>query len=96
MDGDITYYTTGAPGSQVFVLSYTDVPHYPGPEGTFPITVQVQLYEGTQEVRIVTTNYNGDGGLSTMGLNKMLWKQTLCREEIAKIGQLLTNVSHFT
>lgn len=69
-DGDITYYTTGAPGSQIFVLSYTDVPHYPGPEGTFPVTVQVQLYEGTQEVRIVTTSYNGDGGLSTMGLNQ--------------------------
>jgi len=70
IDGDISYYTTGVAGSQIFVLSFTDVPHYPGPEGTFPVTVQVQLYEETQEVRIVTTNYNGDGGLSTMGLNK--------------------------
>ncbi len=70
VDGDITYYTTGDPGSQIFVLSFTDVPHFPGPEGTFPVTVQVQLYEGTNEVRIVTTQYNGDGGSSTMGLNE--------------------------
>jgi len=69
IDGDITYYTTGAPGSQIFVVSYTDVPHYPGPEGTFPITVQCQLYEGTGEIRIVTTEMNSDGGLHTMGLN---------------------------
>ncbi len=69
IDGDITYYTTGAPGSQIFVLSYTDVPHYPGPEGVFPITVQCQLYEATGEIRIVTTQLNSDGGLHTMGLN---------------------------
>jgi hypothetical protein len=69
VDGDIYYYTTGAPGSQVFVMSFVDVPHYPGPEGTFSVTSQVQLYEGTNEVKIVTTAYNSDGGLSTMGLN---------------------------
>ncbi len=69
VDGDITYYTTGAPGSQIFVLSYVDVPHYPGPEGVFPITVQLQLYEGTNEIRIVTTQMNSDGGFHTMGLN---------------------------
>jgi len=70
VDGDISYYTTGAPGSQIFVVSYTDVPHYPGPEGVFPITVQLQLYEGTNEIRIVTTEMNSDGGLHTMGLNR--------------------------
>lgn len=69
VDGDISYYTTGAPGSQIFVLSFVDVPHYPGPEGTFPVTVQVQLYEGTDEIRIVTTEWNSDGGFATMGLN---------------------------
>lgn len=69
IDGDITYYTTGAPGSQIFVLSYVNVPHYPGPEGVFPITVQVQLYEANGEIRIVTTEMNSDGGLHTMGLN---------------------------
>lgn len=70
IDGDITYYTTGAAGSMIFVLSFVAVPHYPGPEGTFPVSVQVQLHEGTNEVKIVTTEYNGDGGLSTMGLNQ--------------------------
>ncbi len=70
VDGTISYYTTGAPGSQVFVLSFVGVPHYPGPAGTFNVTVQVQLYEGTNEIRIVTTEYNSDGGNSTMGLNE--------------------------
>ena len=70
VDGDITYYTTGAVGSQIFVLSFTDVPHYPGPEGVFPVTVQIQLYEGTGEIRIVTTQMNSDGGFHTMGLNQ--------------------------
>lgn len=69
VDGTISYYTTGAPGSQIFVMSFVDVPHYPGPAGTFPVTVQVQLYEGTDEIRIVTTEWNSDGGLATMGLN---------------------------
>lgn len=70
VDGTISYYTTGAPGSQIFVMSFVDVPHYPGPTGTFNVTCQVQLYEGTNEIRIVTTEYNSDGGSSTMGLNK--------------------------
>ncbi len=69
IDGDITYYTTGAAGSMIFVLSFVNVPHYPGPEGVFPVTVQLQLHESTGEIKIVTTEYNGDGGVSTMGLN---------------------------
>ncbi|MFN0276957.1 MAG: GEVED domain-containing protein [Chitinophagales bacterium] len=69
VDGVINYYTTGDPGSQIFLLTFDGVPHYPGPTGTFPVTVQVQLYEATGEIRIVTTEYNGDGGASTMGLN---------------------------
>lgn len=69
IDGTISYYTTGDPGSQIFVMSFVDVPHYPGPVGTYPVTVQVQLYEATGEIRIVTTEYNSDGGFSTMGLN---------------------------
>lgn len=69
VDGTISYYTTGDPGSQIFVMSFVDVPHYPGPTGTYNVTCQVQLYEATGEIRIVTTEYNSDGGLSTMGLN---------------------------
>ena len=72
IDGEINYYTTGAPGSQIFVLSFTDVPHFPGPGGTYPVTVQVQLYETTGEIKIVTTEYNEDIDVlgSTMGLNE--------------------------
>jgi hypothetical protein len=69
VDGTINYYTTGDAGSQIFILSFTDVPHYPGPEGTYPVTVQVQLHEATGEIKIITTEYNSDGGSSTMGLN---------------------------
>lgn len=74
VDGTISYYTTGAPGSQIFVLSFTDVPHYPGPAGTYPVTTQVQLFEGSNEIKIVTTEYNEDVATdiigSTMGLNE--------------------------
>jgi len=69
IDGDINYWTEGDPGSQIFVVDFNGVPHYPGPEGTFPVTVQVQLHEATGDIKIVTTEYNGDGGFSTMGLN---------------------------
>lgn len=68
IDGTISYYTTGDAGSQIFVMSFVDVPHYPGPVGTFPVSVQVQLHEATGEIKIVTTEYNSDGGNSTMGL----------------------------
>lgn len=43
IDGDITYYTTGAPGSQVFVVSFVNVPHYPGPEGKFPVSYAITI-----------------------------------------------------
>jgi hypothetical protein len=69
IDGDISYWTEGVAGSQIFVVDFTGVPHYPGPEGTFPVSVQVQLHEATGDIKIVTTEYNGDGGNSTMGLN---------------------------
>lgn len=69
IDGDIRYWTEGVAGSQIFVVDFTNVPHYPGPEGTFPVSVQVQLHQATGDIKIVTTEYNGDGGNSTMGLN---------------------------
>ena len=68
-DGTISYWTIGDPGNRTFIADFTDVPHYPGPEGTFPVSTQVQLFEATGEIKIVTTEMNSDGGNHTMGLN---------------------------
>ncbi|MFZ1609788.1 MAG: GEVED domain-containing protein [Chitinophagales bacterium] len=67
-DGDIYTWTQGDPGSQIFVLAFENVPHYPGPDIAL-VTVQVQLFEATGEIKIVSTEINNDGGSSTMGLN---------------------------
>jgi len=69
IDGTISTWTIGDPGSQIFIMDFTDVPHYPGPEGTFPVSTQVQLFQETGEIKIVTTEMNSDGGNHTMGLN---------------------------
>lgn len=65
--GTITYYTTGTAGAHVFVLSFTEVPHFPGP-ANFPVTVQLQLHE-SGEIRIVSTHIPNSGTTQTMGLN---------------------------
>ncbi len=66
--GDITYYTSGGAGTpHVFVLSFTAVPHFPGPTN-FPVTVQLQLHE-SGEIRIVSTDIPNSGSTQTMGLN---------------------------
>ncbi|MBC8047565.1 MAG: T9SS type A sorting domain-containing protein [Fimbriimonadaceae bacterium] len=72
LDGTISYYTTGVAGSMIFVLSFEDVPHYniDADPLYLPVTVQVQLYEATGEIRIVTTDYTAEAAsLNTMGLN---------------------------
>lgn len=69
VDGDIWAWIEGDAGSQVFVVAFVGVPHYPGPAGTDNVTVQVQLFEATGEIKIVTTEMNAASGNHTMGLN---------------------------
>lgn len=68
VDGEINYYTTGDPGNQVFVVNFLNVPHYPGP-GVYDVSMQLQLYEATGEIRIELTNWPSDAGTQTCGLN---------------------------
>ena len=64
--GTISYWTQGTPGSQIFVVDFNAVPHY-GVDLTN--TVQVQLFEGSGDIKIVTTEITNDGSNATMGLN---------------------------
>jgi len=67
--GVISYWTEGDPGSQIFVLDFTDVPHYPDATGEL-ISVQVQLHEDGSMIKIVTTEFNQDATTATtLGIN---------------------------
>ena len=54
------------PRSQIFVVDFNAVPHY---GGDLTNTVQVQLFEGLGDIKIVTTEITNDGSNATMGLN---------------------------
>ena len=62
--GTISYWTEGDPGAQVFVLDFTDVPHFPDATGPL-VSVQVQLHEATGDIKIVTTEFNQDASTAT-------------------------------
>lgn len=65
--GTIEYGTNGTTPNQIFIVTYTNVPFF-GANGTG--TVQLQLYETSNEIRIVTTNFDPDDGDDhTQGLN---------------------------
>ncbi len=67
--GTISYWTEGDPGSQIFVLDLDGVPHYPDATGPL-ISVQVQLHEDGNLVKIVTTEFNQDATtVTTLGIN---------------------------
>lgn len=59
--GTITYQTTGEEGARLFVVTYDEIDLYQGspPFGTDPVTFQVVLYEGTNEIR-VNVKHSGD------------------------------------
>lgn len=66
--GTVTFGTNGTGANEIFIVTYTNVPFF-GAGGTG--TVQLQLYETTNEIRIVTTNFSPDDGDNvTMGLNE--------------------------
>ncbi|MEP2024764.1 T9SS type A sorting domain-containing protein, partial [Reichenbachiella sp.] len=66
--GAITYGVTGTSPDRIFIVTYTAVEFF---TGNGSATVQLQLFETTNEVRIVTTDYSPDNGdNATMGLNQ--------------------------
>ncbi|MEO9967060.1 MAG: T9SS type A sorting domain-containing protein [Reichenbachiella sp.] len=65
--GTVTYGVNGTGANEIFVYTYTNVPFW---NTTGTATVQMQLHETTNEIRILTTNFNpGNGNNQTMGLN---------------------------
>jgi len=63
--GTIGYETQGAPGSQVFLLGFSNVPLY-GNNATN--TFQLKLFEATGVIEIHYTNASIDAGLWTVGV----------------------------
>lgn len=65
--GTITYGTNGTAPNRIFLVEFNGVAFF-GANGSG--TVQMQLYESNDEIRILTTNFNPDDGDNhTMGLN---------------------------
>ncbi len=63
--GNIHYQTMGAPGSQRFIVQFTNNPHYShGPQVTF----QIILHEGTNYIELQYSNAPSDGGTHTIGI----------------------------
>ncbi len=66
--GTVTYGTNGSGANEIFVITFDNVPFYTG-SGT--ATTQLQLHETTNEIRIITTNFNpGSAENTTMALNQ--------------------------
>ncbi len=65
--GIVRHGTNGTAPNRIFILEYVNVPFF---SGTGTTTTQLQLHEGTNEIRIVTTNFNPSTGTNTMGLNQ--------------------------
>jgi hypothetical protein len=65
--GTVRYGTNGVAPNRIFIVEYNNTP-FVGNTGT--ATMQLQLYETTNEIRMVTTNFNPSGGTNTMGLNQ--------------------------
>lgn len=66
--GTVRHGTNGVAPNRVFILEFVNNPFFGGVTGT--ITTQLQLHETTNEIRIVTTNFNPGSGNSSMGLNQ--------------------------
>ena len=65
--GTVQHGTNGVAPNRVFILEFVNNPFF---SGTGTTTTQLQLHETTNEIRIVTTNFNPSVGSSSMGLNQ--------------------------
>jgi hypothetical protein len=68
--GTVRYGTNGSSPNRIFMIEWVNVPFY---SGTGLATMQLQLHETTQEIKIITTQFNSSvGSGKVMGLNKMV------------------------
>lgn len=66
--GTVRHGTNGVAPNRVFILEFVNNPFFAPATGT--TTTQLQLHETTNEIRIVTTNFNPSTGNASMGLNQ--------------------------
>ena len=65
--GTIEWCVQGTAPNRQFVVTFTDVPHFPGPAGP-TVTVQAVLYETSNVVQINNIDINNDGLGMTQGI----------------------------
>lgn len=66
--GTINYGTNGTAPNRMFIIEFVNVVPY---SGSGSATFQLQLHEGTDEIRLLTTNFNPSSGAGkTMGLTQ--------------------------
>jgi len=66
--GTITYGVSGTSPNRIFVIDFSNVLIYGGTAGEYQ-SIQLQLYESTYDVRMVTSFLTSSGGTRTMGIN---------------------------
>ena len=67
--GNVNYFTTGTAPNRIFVLNYNSVGWCCASSNM--ATVQIQLYETTNEIRILSANNNHTGRTATMGIQSI-------------------------
>ncbi len=67
--GTIEYFTSGTSPNRVFVINYINVPQKV--TGT-PVTVQIQLYEGSFRIELHTTSADFSSSTATQGIESPL------------------------
>lgn len=63
--GGVSYASTGDEGNREFVISFAEVPHY---DSGFPVTFQIILHEGSNDIELQYGLANSDGGTHSVGI----------------------------
>ena len=63
--GGISYASIGEEGRREFVVSFTEVPHF---DIGFPVTFQIILNEGSNDIELQYGMANSDGGTHSVGI----------------------------
>ncbi|HEY5648539.1 MAG TPA: hypothetical protein VIU33_03505, partial [Nitrospiria bacterium] len=73
--GLISYGTVGAAPNRKFIVEFDQVPHAPAGN---PVSFQIQLLEGSNEIEIYCLSCPSDGGNHTQGIETISGQNALC------------------
>ena len=68
LQGNIRYQTLGTAGSQQFVVGFYDVQHYDDDYNGLPVTFEMILLEGSNNIELQYGNAPNDGSRVTIGI----------------------------